>query len=82
MDCRATLAVTFKFVIAKVAVIANAVKQSMTPDCMDCRATLAVTARSPSLRGAKRCGNPCNPEVMDCRALACPELDEGSKGSQ
>jgi hypothetical protein len=24
-------------------VIANAVKQSMTPDCMDCRATLAVT---------------------------------------
>jgi hypothetical protein len=25
-------------VIVKVAVIANAVKQSMTPDCMDCRA--------------------------------------------
>jgi hypothetical protein len=24
-------------------VIANAVKQSMTPDCMDCRAPLAVT---------------------------------------
>jgi hypothetical protein len=24
-------------------VIANAVKQSMTPDCMDCRASLAVT---------------------------------------
>ncbi len=24
-------------------VIANEVKQSMTPDCMDCRATLAVT---------------------------------------
>jgi len=24
-------------------VIANAVKQSMTSDCMDCRATLAVT---------------------------------------
>ncbi|MFZ2122576.1 MAG: hypothetical protein WA012_12030 [Rhodoferax sp.] len=30
-------------VIVKVAVIANAVKQSMTSDCMDCRATLAVT---------------------------------------
>jgi hypothetical protein len=30
-------------VIVKVAVIANAVKPSMTPDCMDCRATLAVT---------------------------------------
>ncbi|MFZ2122081.1 MAG: hypothetical protein WA012_06565 [Rhodoferax sp.] len=30
-------------VIAKVAVIANAVKQSMTSEGMDCRATLAVT---------------------------------------
>jgi hypothetical protein len=30
-------------VMAKVAVIANAVKQSMTSECMDCRATLAVT---------------------------------------
>ncbi|WP_422622758.1 hypothetical protein [Rhodoferax sp.] len=30
-------------VIVKVAVIANAVKQSMSLDCMDCRATLAVT---------------------------------------
>ncbi|MFZ2902531.1 MAG: hypothetical protein WA012_06310 [Rhodoferax sp.] len=30
-------------VIVKVAVIANAVKQSMTSDCMDCRASLAVT---------------------------------------
>jgi len=30
-------------VIVKVAVIANAVKQSMTPDCMECRAPLAVT---------------------------------------
>jgi hypothetical protein len=28
-----------RLVIVKVAVIANAVKQSMTPDCMDCRAT-------------------------------------------
>ena len=32
-------------------VIANAVKQSMTSDCMDCRATLAVTQITPSLRG-------------------------------
>jgi hypothetical protein len=30
-------------VIVKVAVIANAVKQSMTSGCMDCRASLAVT---------------------------------------
>jgi len=28
---------------ATVTVIANEVKQSMSPDCMDCRATLAVT---------------------------------------
>jgi hypothetical protein len=28
-----------RLVIVKVAVIANAVKQSMTSDCMDCRAT-------------------------------------------
>jgi hypothetical protein len=51
MDCRATLAVTkalFKVRVRYLAgygglsmnrlVIANAVKQSMTPDCMDCRA--------------------------------------------
>jgi len=30
-------------VIAKVTVIANAVKQSRTSNCLDCRATLAVT---------------------------------------
>ena len=30
-------------VLAKRAVIANEVKQSMTPVCMDCRAVLAVT---------------------------------------
>ena len=36
MDCRASLSMN-SFVIA------NAVKQSMTPDCMDCRASLAVT---------------------------------------
>jgi hypothetical protein len=42
MDCRATLSMNSP-VIVKVAVIANAVKQSMTSDCMDCRASLAVT---------------------------------------
>jgi hypothetical protein len=42
MDCRASLSMNSP-VIVKVAVIANAVKQSMTSDCMDCRATLAVT---------------------------------------
>ena len=34
-------------------VIANKVKQSMTPDCMDCHATLAVTQIKPSLRGTQ-----------------------------
>jgi hypothetical protein len=39
MDCRVAALLSMNSrVIVKVAVIANAVKQSMTSDCMDCRA--------------------------------------------
>ena len=51
MDCHvATLLSMNRFVIA------NKVKQSMTPDCMDCRATLAVTGTLFKVRVRYRAG--------------------------
>ncbi|MBE0473120.1 hypothetical protein [Rhodoferax sp.] len=51
-------------VIATVAVIANELKQSISPDCIDCRAALSMN--SPVIANAVT--QSMHPEVMDRRA--------------